>query len=135
MKNLDHVQLLSFNALGDAKASLSIYSSPEQVPFPLKRVFVINASEKISRGFHAHKECNQLLICLQGKTVVTVDDGGTRKEYILTKSTDGLLIPASIWAEQAYDAQTILMVLTDQPYDENDYIRSYDEFLKYRGAL
>jgi dTDP-4-dehydrorhamnose 3,5-epimerase-like enzyme len=132
MKFLEHIQLLSFKDLGDNKASLSVYSSPEQVPFLIKRVFVINTTEEVSRGFHAHKECNQLLVCLQGKIIVTVDDGRQRKEFELTKSTEGLFIPATVWAEQSYDSQTILMVLTDQPYDEKDYIRDYQEFLKFR---
>jgi dTDP-4-dehydrorhamnose 3,5-epimerase-like enzyme len=133
--NIADVKLIVFPSFDAEDSSLTIFSATDKVPFPIKRVFTISTACHMNRGFHAHKECNQLLVCLQGKTIVTVDDGHQRKEIELTKSTEGLFVPATVWAEQSYDAQTILMVLTDQPYDEKDYIRDYQEFLKFRGVV
>ncbi len=85
------------------------------------------------RGRHAHKECSQLLVVLNGRCVVTCDDGTNKKAHTLIEPDQGLLIPPTIWAEQEYDVGTTLMVLTDQPYNESDYIRDYDSFLAFRG--
>jgi dTDP-4-dehydrorhamnose 3,5-epimerase-like enzyme len=109
-------------------SELVIFSSPEDVPFPIRRVFVIKAKESVNRGAHAHKACTQLLICLQGRCVVTLDDGEKRERVTLDQPHKGLLIPPGIWAEQAYAAQSLLMVFADQPYDEADYIRDYEAF-------
>ena len=99
----------------------------------MKRIFVIKASKATNRGAHAHKECAQLLVVLNGKCTVTCDDGTNKKIHTLTNPDQGLLIPPTIWAEQKYDLGTTLMVLTDQPYDEGDYLRNYDDFLTFRG--
>lgn len=116
------------------EACLYIYEEKDVVPFSVKRTFVISAHEKCDRGFHAHKLCSQLLIPLKGSCTVVCDDGKNRKDFLLDSPQQGLLVPPTIWAEQKYSAGTILMVLTDQPYDEADYIRKYDDFLMFRGV-
>ena len=129
---LDDLRTIAFPLHDTRDSSLSVYHSLQEVPFNIKRVFVIHTRKFCDRGFHAHKECNQLLVCLQGRVIVTVDDGSQKKEFVLENASEGLLIPSSLWAEQIYEASSILMVLTDQPYDEKDYIRNYQEFLEYR---
>lgn len=132
LQDLQHIPFPLFNS---KEACLFVYESGKHVPFHVQRIFVINAKETCNRGFHAHKECTQLLIVLNGECKVTCDDGTTRKDIILNKSSEGLLIPPTLWAEQEYQPDTILMVLTDQPFDENDYIRNYDEFLSFRKKI
>lgn len=135
MKNLHDVKIINF-PLKDARDSfLVVYESGNEVPFNIKRSFVVKASEPSHRGHHAHIECAQLLVVLSGKCRVVCDDGKNRTEYILSKSLEGLLIPPSIWAEQTYETGTILMVMTDMSYDEADYIRDYDTFLNYRKSV
>jgi len=129
---VNDIKNIDFSAFPSKEASLLVYESQKHVPFSIKRVFTIIASEKCKRGFHAHKQATQLLICLQGKCVVTVDDGTSKKNIVLNQPNEGLLIPSTIWGEQAYEANTILMVLTDQPYDESDYIREYKDFLFFK---
>ncbi len=133
MHNLSDLQLISFPSFNTTEALLVVYEGDKKVPFTINRLFTVKASQKCTRGFHAHKECTQILIVLNGECKVTCDDGAKRKEIILNKSVEGLLIPATIWAEQEYQPGTVLMVLTDKHYDENDYLRDYNEFLNFRN--
>jgi dTDP-4-dehydrorhamnose 3,5-epimerase-like enzyme len=126
MYNLADLQLLSFPAFSTNEALLVVYEGDTKVPFNISRLFTVKATENCIRGFHAHKECTQILIVLNGECKVTCDDGANRKDIILNKSSEGLLIPATIWAEQEYQPGTVLMVLTDKHYDENDYLRDYN---------
>lgn len=111
---------------------LVVYEGEKRVPFNIARIFVINAIKKSIRGSHAHKECTQLLVVLNGKCKIICDDGFEKKEIILDHACKGLLIPPTIWAEQEYQPGTTLMVLTDKPYDEQDYIRDYESFIRFR---
>lgn len=133
MHNTNSIKEIIFPLKTSPEASLTIYEGNKEVPFSMKRVFVVKASQKTDRGAHAHKECAQLLVAISGKCVVTCDDGTNKTTHTLTDPDHGLLIPPTIWAEQEYDAGTALMVLTDHSYDEADYLRDYDDFLKFRG--
>jgi dTDP-4-dehydrorhamnose 3,5-epimerase-like enzyme len=134
LNDLNTTEIIDFPCVNSKEASLFVYESEKAVPFIVKRVFTISTTESCKRGFHAHKECSQLLVCMQGSCHVILDDGRTRKEVLLNQPNIGLLIPPMIWAEQAYEANTILMVLTDRLYEESDYIRDYDAYLKYRNV-
>lgn len=99
----------------------------------LKRIFIVTAGENTLRGKHAHKSLTQLLLCVHGVCEVNCDDGKNKKKFLLNSPIKGLLIPPGIWAEQLYcEQETTLLVVCDDVYDESDYIRSYERFLKYR---
>ena len=99
------------------------------IPFNISRVFTVRASKDSVRGEHAHRHCSQLLICTNGAVEVKCDDTRTTEIYALDKPNFGLLIPPGIWADQKYiEDNTTLTVLCDQPYEEADYIRNYDDF-------
>jgi hypothetical protein len=115
-----------------AEASLFVYEHQSHVPFVIERVFVVNAQEACKRGAHAHRRCTQLLVCLKGEIVLTLDDGAAKKTISMTGAGKGVLIPPGIWAEQEYEEGSVLMALTDRKYEEQDYIRDYDAFLAYR---
>ncbi|MGV8948011.1 MAG: sugar 3,4-ketoisomerase [Candidatus Paracaedibacter sp.] len=132
---ISSVKIIDFPQFNADEASLHVYESGAHVPFPIQRLFTIKTREGCTRGFHAHKECTQLLVCLEGRCVVTVDDGRARKDIVLDQPSLGLLIPPTIWAEQVYEANTVLMVLTDRPYEETDYLRKYEDFLEFRKEL
>jgi hypothetical protein len=104
-------------------------------PFQVKRVFYsydIPCGE--ARGAHAHKECHQLLVALNGSYEVVLDDGKNRKVIRLDSPKYGLHIPPHVWAaEQNFTLRAICLVLASHAYSEEDYIRSYDEYLKFRG--
>lgn len=115
-------------------ADLVVYEQERAMPFSVRRVFTVRAHDVSERGRHAHKKCRQVMACLIGRCDVTVDDGKNRKTVGLARPQDALFVPASIWAEQSYrEPGTILMVLCDRLYDEDDYIRDYDTFLAWRA--
>jgi dTDP-4-dehydrorhamnose 3,5-epimerase-like enzyme len=81
------------------------------------------------RGGHAHRVCTQLLICVSGEVEVSVDDGQRSSNYLLDDPRTGLLIGPLLWSQQIYlHAESTLLVLADEPYDEREYIRSRDDF-------
>lgn len=130
---LSDVSLIDFPVKHSAEVVLSIYETPKSVPFPIMRVFVIHAREAVGRGQHAHKECAQLLVCVKGRVTVTIDDAHSKTDVHLADSGVGLLIPPGLWASQTYEADSVLMVFASHVYDEADYIRSYDEYVKFKG--
>lgn len=133
MSKMNDIQLLSFPMHASQGAVLSVYEYPKGVPFQIARVFVINAAEATERGAHAHYECQQLLVCLQGRVQVMLDDGQRRSTLMLESSGQGVLIPAGLWAEQRYEDKSILMVLASHSYNEADYIRDYAVYLQFKA--
>jgi dTDP-4-dehydrorhamnose 3,5-epimerase-like enzyme len=113
--------------------SLIVIEELINVPFEIKRVFTVTAMAGTIRGQHAHIECSQFLICPTGTIKVLCDDGVNKKTYTLDSSRIGILIPPSIWAEQIYVKEnSILNVICDKKYSSKDYIREYEEFIKFR---
>ena len=101
----------------------------EIIPFSIKRVFNVRQQKGDIRGRHAHRHCSQLLICTNGAVEVKCDDSRTTEIYVLDKPNFGLFIPPGIWADQKYiENNTILTVLCDRPFEEADYLRSYEDF-------
>lgn len=125
-----HVQ--RFPEYADLRGQLSTGDLPsEGVPFSPQRWFMVyGVPSPEVRGEHAHRACDQFLICVSGQVMVAVDDGENRAEVLLDSPTVGIYIPAGIWGSQfRYEADAVLLVLASHPYDPDDYIRDYDEFL------
>jgi len=112
---------------------LRVFES-DNVPFTVKRVFsVVNAQGGSKRGQHAHKKCNQLISCLSGEINLICDDGKHQIEILLSPESEAILVPFGVWAEQDYlKDNSVIIVFCDQPYDEGDYIRDYQEFLNWK---
>jgi dTDP-4-dehydrorhamnose 3,5-epimerase-like enzyme len=105
-----------------------------EVPFTLARVFMVRAPAGATRGKHAHRQCAQLLVCVNGVIEVECDDGERKSTYELVAPQRALLVPPSVWAQEIYrQPQSILIVLCDRPYEPEDYLRDYAEFKAYRG--
>lgn len=119
----------------DLRGDLSIGEFERNVPFQPKRYFIVyDVPSTETRGEHAHIKCHQFLICVAGKVSVVVDDGARREEVLLDRPNIGLLIPAGVWGIQyKYSANGVLLVFASEYYDASDYIRNYDDFLKFRG--
>ena len=101
-----------------------------ELPIYASRIFyVYGVKAGDTRGYHAHKECEQFLICLKGSINVTCDDGNIRQVYVLDSPLKCLYIPPMIWAEQYYHSEdTMLVGLASHPFEEEDYIRDYKTF-------
>lgn len=105
------------------------------IPFPIARLFFVRASTGARRGMHAHRRCGQFMICMSGAIEVVCYDGEAKQSWLLDRPNVGLLVPPSIWATQTYRMPgSMLVVACDRPYEEDDYIRDQDAFLKYRAA-
>jgi len=107
----------------------------KHIPFEVKRVFYIyDIPGGEDRGAHAHKDCHQFLIAACGSFEVELDDGINKRTVILNRPYYGLHIPPGIWAaEKGFSSGAICLVLASHKYDENDYIRKYENFLKFRN--
>jgi dTDP-4-dehydrorhamnose 3,5-epimerase-like enzyme len=126
------INILDFKILGDDRGSLISIEQSKNIPFDIKRVYYIFGTKKnIRRGFHAHKKLKQVAVCISGSCEFLLDDGKTKKTTLLNSPDKGLLINDMIWHEMYnFSSDCVLMVLADDFYDESDYIRNYDEFLK-----
>jgi dTDP-4-dehydrorhamnose 3,5-epimerase-like enzyme len=128
------INWIDFQSLGDQRGSLVAVEigMEKAVPFDIKRVYYIYHTAKgVSRGYHAHKNLKQVAICLAGKCRMVLDDGTSREEVWLESPTKGLVIEDGIWREMHdFSEDCVLLVLASEHYDEADYIRDYDEFLK-----
>ena len=126
------IKKISFKSLGDGRGSLIALEGNKSVPFDIKRVYYIfDTKQGVSRGFHAHRNLKQVAVCVIGSCRFILDNGNQRDEVVLDKSTTGLLIDNLIWREiYDFSPDCVLMVLASKHYDENDYIRSYSDFLK-----
>ena len=120
----------------DLRGSLCAAETNAELPFVPKRVFVIyDVPSTRVRGAHAHRTCHQFLICLRGSLNVIVDDSETRQECVLDHPRRGLHLEPGVWGIQyKYSSDAVLLVLASHPYDEQDYIRDYDEFLAWAEA-
>ncbi len=120
-------------SVGERKGNLTMVYNNVNIPFDVKRVFYsydIPGGE--ARGAHAHKECHQFLIAASGSYEVVLDDGTNKRTVMLNRPFYGLHIPPGIWAaEQSFSSGSICLVLASQSYIADDYIRDYDDYLKY----
>lgn len=122
-----------FQPHGDDRGQLIALEELKDIPFTIKRVYYMyDTAEGVVRGHHAHKTLQQILVCIHGSCKIKLDDGIEQKVVPLEKPYEGLYVSNYMWREM-YDFSTdaVLLVLASELYDPNDYIRDYDDFLKY----
>ncbi|AHB98769.1 sugar 3,4-ketoisomerase [Francisella orientalis] len=126
------VKTLYFDIKGDSRGSLISIEQNNNIPFDIKRVYYIFDTQKnVRRGFHAHKNLKQVLICVYGCCKILVDDGTSKENVLLNSPDKGLLISGLVWREMFdFSDDCVLVVLASELYDESDYIRNYDDFIK-----
>lgn len=122
-----------FQKHGDARGQLVALEEGKEIPFHVKRVYyMFDTVDKVRRGYHAHRHLEQILICVSGKCKIHLDNGQETAEVILDNPMEGLYIANNCWREMYdFSKDAVLMVLASELYDEKDYIRNYNEFLKY----
>lgn len=125
----------TFQPHGDDRGQLIALEEFNDIPFKIKRVYYMyDTGEGVRRGFHAHKSLEQILVCVHGSCKVHLDNGKETKEILLEKPYEGLYIPNNMWREMYdFSPDAVLMVFASEVYNEEDYIRSYDEFVKSIG--
>jgi acetyltransferase-like isoleucine patch superfamily enzyme len=129
-------RLVRLGTFGDLRGTLAVAEVEGHVSFVPQRIFFVSdVPGKEVRGEHAHRRCQQFLICVRGSLSVIVDDGRARHEVTLDSPALGLYLPPLIWSVQyRFSADAALAVLASDPYDAADYIRDYEDFLALRTS-
>jgi len=125
-------KLIDFNIFGDERGKLISLEASKNIPFDIKRVYYIfDTLPNQDRGMHAHKELEQIIVAMDGACEFILDDGKKRESIWLNRPDIGLYIGKNMWREMKnFSYGCKLMVLASTYYNEKEYIRNYDEFLK-----
>lgn len=118
----------------DRRGNLSVVQNGETVPFNVKRIYYLyDVPGGESRGAHAHRDLSQLIIAASGSFKVILDDGKTKRTFFLNRPYQGLYVKPGIWRDlEDFSSGAVCMVLASEVYQEEDYIRDYDDFLEFR---
>lgn len=128
--------LIELSGFDDHRGTLVVGELYKQLPFSVERFFFVsNVPEGEPRGIHAHKICHQFLVCVTGSVKAMVDDGDTQSVVTMDSPTVGLHMPPLTWgAQYDYSPDAVLLVLASHPFDADDYIHDYEEFLSIVSA-
>ncbi len=129
---LDQCKIVNFPKITDFRGNLSFIEDNRQVPFDIKRVYYLyDVPSGASRGGHAHKALQQLVIALSGSFDVILDDGHKKRKFFLNSPHYGLYVPPRIWRElENFSSNSVALSLVSEVYEEADYIRDYKIFRK-----
>ena len=119
----------------DRKGNLSVVENHATVPFEIKRVYYLyDVPGGASRGGHAHKRLHQLIVAVGGSFNVTLDDGRMKRTFFLNHPYQALYVVPGMWRTlDDFSSGAVCMVLASEPYDEEDYIRDYNDFISIKG--
>ncbi|UWY30487.1 FdtA/QdtA family cupin domain-containing protein [Flavobacterium sp. TR2] len=129
------IQIIPIPKIEERRGNLSVIEN-DTIPFAIKRVYYLyDVPAGSERGGHAHKDLQQFLVALSGSFDVVLNDGKEETIITLNKPYEGLLIKSGIWRElQNFSSGSICLVVASEVYIEEDYIRDFDEFMKYTNG-
>lgn len=132
-----NAKIIDLPSIRDARGNLSFAENLSQIPFEIKRAYwLYDVPGGESRGSHAHKALQQFIIAASGSFRITLDDGKEKQSFFLNKPYQGLYVPPGLWRDlDEFSSGSVCMVLASELYDPDDYIRDYDEFLKFKSSL
>jgi dTDP-4-dehydrorhamnose 3,5-epimerase-like enzyme len=117
----------------DRDGCLCIINGQKDIPFEIKRVYYINSLDIASsiRGKHAHRKLRQVIFCISGSFVLSLDDGSKKQDILMWRDNIGVILDPMLWhTMHSFSIGCIIMVVASDYYDESDYIRNYNEFIK-----
>lgn len=128
----EQCQILELPKFADVRGNLSFIESHRHVPFEIQRVFYLyDVPGGESRAGHALQTCYQFLIAVAGSFEVVIDNGFDQQVFLLNRAYQGLLIPPLFWRElRNFSTGSVCLVLASQPFDEENYIRDYEDYKK-----
>ena len=131
---IDDCRMIEIRKFSDNRGYLSVVEGEIDIPFEIKRIYYLYMVPEASRGAHAHKQLQQLMIATSGSVHVTIDDGTNKKTFVLDKPWKGLLVAPGMWRTlDDFSGGAVCMVLASARYENEDYIRDYNDFLKFKG--
>jgi hypothetical protein len=135
--SVNKCSIINLPKISDPRGNLSFIDSEINVPFRINRVYYLyDVPGGADRGSHAHKRLKQLIIAVSGSFDVTLDDGRERKKFHLSRCHLGLFITPMIWRYiDNFSSGSVCLVIASELYDEYDYIRDYDEFLRIKNKF
>ncbi len=118
----------------DRKGNLTVVENGVTLPFDVKRVYYLyDVPGGESRGSHAHRELEQLIVAASGSFTVVMDDGINKRKFFLNRPYQGLYVKPGLWRDlEDFSSGAVCMVLASEVYQKEDYIRDYQEFLQFR---
>jgi dTDP-4-dehydrorhamnose 3,5-epimerase-like enzyme len=130
--SLENVKIVELPKISDPRGNLTFVEGKNHIPFEIKRVYYLyDVPGGESRGGHAHKQLQQLIIAASGSFDVVLDDGFQKKRFFLNRSYFGLYVPRLVWRElENFSSGSVCLVLASELYGEDDYYRDYSEFLE-----
>ena len=130
------IRPIDFQKHGDDRGMLVVAEYQKEIPFPVKRIYYIYGAEADTRrGYHSHKNLQQIYIAIHGSCKVTLTDGTETQTVCLDNPAKGLYIGHNVWREIFdFSPDAVLLVLASEVYSEDDYIRTYEEFEAWQAA-
>lgn len=121
----------------DPRGNLTVAEQLKNIPFEVKRVYwVYDVPSGECRGGHAHKQCREFIVAVSGSFTVTLNDGREQETFLLNHPYQGLLVETGIWRTlDDFSSGAVCLVLASELFEEEDYIREYDEYIEYLGCL
>ena len=127
-------KIISLQKMVDPRGNLSIAEGMKDIPFNISRVYwTYDVPSGACRGGHAHKHCREFIIAVSGSFTVTLDNGRDKQSFLLNHPYQGLLVETDTWRTlDDFSSGAVCLVLAEDSFEENDYIREYTEFLNYK---
>lgn len=130
---LDRVRELEFPKVSDPRGNLSFIEEGRHVPFPVRRIFYIyDIPSGSTRGGHAHREQHQLVLGISGSFELRLTDGTDERVFMMNRPHKGVYVPPGVWLTTTdFTTGSVCLVLCSDEYEESDYIRDLDEYLRH----
>lgn len=133
--SIHNCKIIELPKISNAQGNLTFIEGNNHIPFDIRRVYYLyDVPGGAIRGGHAHKELHQLIVAMSGSFDIVINDGNEKQRFHLNRSYQGLYICPMIWRElDNFSSGSVCMVLASNLYDEDDYYRDYDNFMKASG--
>lgn len=130
--NIEKPQIIEFPKIGDSTQGYISVAENSNLPFEVKRIYwTYYTPESVERGGHAHYNLQQILLAVCGKIIVNIEmPDGSKEEYVLENPNQGLFIPKMAWRTMKYTHNAVQVCIASMSYQEADYIRDYETYLK-----
>jgi hypothetical protein len=130
-------KIITLRKIVDPRGNLTVAEQLKDIPFQVRRVYwTYDVPGGISRGGHAHKHCREFIVAVSGSFTVTLDNGNNKQSFLLNHPYQGLLVETNVWRTlEDFSSGSVCLVLAEDPFEEEDYIREYSEFQEYIKCL